>query len=287
MSRLRSVCLLFCSMACPAPAGPREDVIVAAMRLTEQANYTWVATVADDARTYDINGRTSREGYARVRMPAVNSLRRRLGRSVTDTDIEFIFRGNVDCVILTEQGWKKPQELAVPPSETEYEKIVSPTGALGVPGSRSISGGILKGTVIRPVGPPPDDEHDPKRSYSNLQLGLSLPHEELGIIVSSHASLAVNESVASGTLTELGAQLLLVRDGQKELTPLRGAGTFKLWLRNGGVEKYQVRLEGIVQVDTPSGRRQLAVTQTTETIVKNVGTTQVEVPEEAIRKLGR
>jgi hypothetical protein len=141
--------------------------------------------------------------------------------------------------------------------------------------------------VIRPVGPPPDDEHDPKRSYSNLQLGLSLPHEELGIIVSSHASLAVNESVASGTLTELGAQLLLVRDGQKELTPLRGAGTFKLWLRNGGVEKYQVRLEGIVQVDTPSGRRQLAVTQTTETIVKNVGTTQVEVPEEAIRKLGR
>jgi hypothetical protein len=137
------------------------------------------------------------------------------------------------------------------------------------------------------VGPPPSDENDPKRSYSNLQLGLSLPHEELGIIVSSHASLNVEDGVAAGTLTELGAQLLLVRDGQKELTPLRGAGTFKLWLRQGSVEKYQVRLEGIIQVDTPNGRRQLAVTQTTDTLLKNVGTTEVNVPDEAIRKLGQ
>lgn len=288
MPRLRAVLLL---LACAAPAvraGPREEAIVAAMRLSDAPNYSWVATVADDARTYDIKGRTSREGFSRVRMPVVNTVRRRLGRSVTDTEIEFLFLGNVACVLLTEQGWRRPDELDPLPEETDYVPINNPSRSSGIPGVRSIGGGMIKGVPIKPLPPPrvpADDER--QRNYSNLQLGLSRPHEELGVIVGSHDRFEVTDGVATGSLQESGARLLLVRDGQKEITPLQAAGTFKLWLRDGAVARYQVRLEGILQVDTPTGRRRVAVTQTTDTVVTEIGTTAFEVPEQARLKLVR
>ena len=126
-----------------------------------------------------------------------------------------------------------------------------------------------------------------ERNYSNLQLAISPPHEELGVIVSSHSEFKVEGDVVSGTLTDLGAQLLLVRDGQHTLTPVRAAGAFKLWLREGAVAKYQVRLEGILSIETPNGRRQIAVHQVTNTIVTAVGTTTFELPEQARLKLER
>jgi hypothetical protein len=268
-------------------AGPVEHAIVAAMRLSENPNYSWVATIVDDARTYDIVGQANAAGYTRVRMPLINSLRRRLGRSATDTEIDFIFRGNTSCVIKSEQGWLTPHELPSPPeADAQADRVVSPTGQSGIAGSRSISGGLMKGVLIRQPVPAPGDAGDRPRAYSNLQLGLSRPHEELGVLVSSHTDFRVEGDVASGTLTELGAALLLVRDGQTEVAPLRAAGTFKLWLRDGHVVRYHVRLSGVLQVTTPAGRQEVAVTQTADTILKEFGTTRVDVPDEARHKLG-
>lgn len=53
---LASLVILQSPAAC---AGPIEDAVVAVMRLSDRPNYTWVATVDDDARSYDIVGRTS------------------------------------------------------------------------------------------------------------------------------------------------------------------------------------------------------------------------------------
>ena len=240
---------------------------MAAMRLAEQPNYRWLATVADDARTYDIKGQTSRDGYTRVTMPLVNSLRRRLRRSATDTDIEFIFRGNVACVIATDEGWRTPAEL--PAASPEPTVARSPGGpSRGGPG---LASGSRR----------PDGTDEGRRRYSNLQLGLSHPHEELGVIVSSHLDLHPDGDCFTGTLNELGARLLLVKDGQREISPVRATGTFTLWVREGLVTRYQVRLAGVLQVDTPGGRRQVSVTQTTDTTIRDVGTTQFDVPEEA------
>ncbi len=288
MPRLLAVCLLAGCAVTVALAGPTEAAIVAVMRLSDQSNYSWVATVSDDARTYDISGQTVTGAFTRVKMPVINSVRRRLGRSVTDTQIEFIFRGNVTCVIATDDGWLRPGELPPPPEvDSEVDRIVNPAGSTGTPGARSISGGVIKGTVIRSSSSPPGDTDERQRGYSNLQLAISHPHEELGVIVSSHTEFKVEGEVVSGTLTDLGAQLLLVRDGQKEITPVRAAGTFKLWLREGLVSRYQVRLEGVLQVNTPGGRRQVAVNQNTETVLKEIGTTRFEVPDQARIKLGR
>lgn len=284
MQRLLPVCLVaWLAVSPPLAAGPVESAIVAIMRLGEKPSYSWVTTVTDDARTYDIEGRTARAGFTRVRMPVVNSLRRRLGRSVTDTQVELVFRGNVDCVIATEQGWRRPDDLPHVGEEEEPDLSGGPLAAT-VPGGGIVSGGGVGGTV-RPRRARSRERDE--RNYSNLQLGLSHPHEELAVIVSSHQDLVVEGDAVSGTLTDLGAQLLLVRDGQKEIAPLRASGRFKLWLRDGLVAKYHVRLEGVIEVDTGKGRRRIEVNQSAETIVKDVGTTVFDVPEEARRQLAR
>jgi hypothetical protein len=270
MKRLALLCLLPLAVT-GSFAGPREDAVLAAVRLSEQPNYSWVATIADDARTYDIAGKTSKEGFTRVRMPLINSVRRRLGLGATDADANVIFRGNLACVVETERGWLRLDELpaATEPEPQRGRRRGPPTGAA----SGSGKGGR---------GPA---RSGAERGYSNLQFGISHPHEELGVIVSSHAELGVESDVVSGTLTELGAQLLLVSDGQESITPTRARGTFKLWVRNGHVVKYHLQLEGTLLVQTPAGKREVNVQQTTDTVIKDVGTTKVDVPEEARLKL--
>lgn len=279
MKRLLAVCLVTLG-AVVMRGGPAESAIMATMRLSEKPNYSWVTVVSDDARTYDIDGKTVRGGFTRVKMPVINSVRRRLGRSVTDTRIDMIFKGNVACVIETDEGWMTPEELP-PPPETEDDILFSPATGHSPLGA----GSLAKATVIRRGNKRPDPRENEERNYSNLQLAISPPHEELGVIVGSHQDFKVEGEVVTGTLTDLGAQLLLVRDGQKEIVPLRAAGTFKLWLRDGLVSKYQVRLEGVLTIDTPRGRRQVQVHQISDTTVKDVGTTTFEVPMQARNKL--
>lgn len=287
MKPLLLMCLLP-SLVAATRAGPAEIAIMAAMRLSEQPNYSWTATVQDDARIYDIRGQTSRGGYSHVKMPMINAVRRRLGRSVTDTDIEAIFKGNQRCVLRTDEGWKTIDEL---PWYTDEEppdfggvRTSHRSSGMGIPSGVRVTTGSSIGQPGR--GPHGTADEGP-RAYSNLQLGVTHPHEDLGVIVSSHESWVVEVDGVSGSLTDLGAQLLLVRDGQKEIEPRRAAGTFKLWIRDGMVTKYQVRLEGLLSVQTKTGRKDVEVHQTATTSLTDVGTTAFEVPDEARRKLAR
>jgi hypothetical protein len=286
MKRLVHVCLVVCCSGVPARAGPTESAIMAAMRLSDQPNYSWVATISDDARTYDIAGKTVRGGFTRVKMPIINSVRRQLGRSVTDTDVDIIFHGNVACVIQTENGWRKPDELSTYDSgDPESPHLPGATGHAPLLGARPTAGGAIRGSIIR-APTTASSRNTVERAYSNLQPGISHPHEELAVIVGSHQVLTVEGDVVTGALTDLGAQLLLVHDGQVSITPLRASGTFKLWLRNDIVVKYQVRLEGVLNIHLPARSREVTVHQVTDTVLKDIGTTTFEVPPQARAKLG-
>lgn len=283
IKQLKSVCIC-CFFGVPlASGGPVEDAIVASVRLSNEANYSWTSTIVDDARTYDIEGQTDRNGFTRARMPVINSVRRRMGRSVTDTQIETIFRGNVDCVLLTDIGWQRPDELR--------ESMDSTTSQLGRTaasiGLIPTAGSVIYNSPSQQVRAARAEEK--RRPYSNLQLAVSLPHEELGVIVSSHQTFHVEGDTVSGTLTDLGAQLLLVRDGQDDITPIRAAGSFKLWLRNGIVSHYHLKLEGILQVKIGRSRNatQVLVQQSATTHIQKIGTTQVDVPDAARLKLAQ
>jgi hypothetical protein len=184
-------------------------------------------------------------------------------------------------VIETEEGWKTPAELPMQGYGRDSSRragSLTPASVFGVPRGSIQRPAIHRPTVVAERG---------DRRYSNLQLGISHPHEDLGVIVGSHVALSVEGDTVAGSLSDLGAQLLLVRDGQDSIEPIHAAGTFRIWLRNGIVARYQVRLEGVLNVQVPSGRRRVEVRQVTDTTLKDVGTTAFEVPEPARLKLVR
>lgn len=249
-------------------AAPEDRMIVAAMQLSDQPNYAWTSTVVDDARSYEVQGWTTKGGYTRIQTPVVNAIRRRLGREVTDAQVEAIFKGNVKCVLLTDDGWRTIDELPRPDSK-EPDTVINLSSTPGIARKRS-----KQRKDESEAGP-----------YSNLQLAVSHPHEELGVLVMNHANLAIEKDVVTGTITDTGARLLLVRDGQPEITPLRGTGTFRLYLRGQAVSRYLIELEGVLAIDTPVGRREITVHQKMDTTLIGIGTTKFDVPEEAKRKL--
>ena len=67
---------------------------------------------------------------------------------------------------------------------------------------------------------------------------------------------------ASLTEAELlaAAKLLLVHPGQKEITPRAAAGTFRFWVENGMLVKYEVKLEGKLYTVGEKTQRVYAVT---------------------------
>ncbi len=266
--------------------GPAERAVLAAMKLSEQPNYSWTSTIIDDARTYEVEGKT-RRGTTWLHMPMVVAIARRLGPRAAD-ELEAFFRGNERCVLHTGKGWQTLDELPhehlmwseedewrfTRPSDSARWALADVRDAPTDPSDPFVR-------TLQAAGPAlNDDEHDVPRS--NAQFGVSHPHEELGVIVSCSTALQVEGDAVTGTLTDLGAQLLLVHDGQDAIKPVCATGRFRLQIKNGIVTRYVLRLEGLLEVD---GHR-VHVHQYSLTTLRDVGATQFEVPEEAKRKLG-
>ena len=267
MRRLSAPALLACwaAVATTLVAGPREEVILAAMRLGEALNYSWLTTVTDDARTYSIAGQTLRGDLTHVLQPLVNHLRRPLGLASTETEVEFYFRGNQACVVGTPHGWLTPDEIrALRPTP------VGPASASSGGVSLSSPGGAALPLPPAAAGP---------RAYSNLQLTISHPHEDLGMLVAGNTDLEIGDGMASGALSEVTARLLLVHEGQDQLEPVTASGRFRMWMENGVVARYEIRLEGVVRVRSAGTARDIPVRQTTDTVVRHIGTTRFVVPD--------
>ena len=281
-------------VVCAVQGGPAEQAIMAAMRLSEQPNYSWSTSVMDDAGSYDLEGRTQKGGYTWMRFPTIKSIAMRLGRDADD-EIEAVFNDAATAVVRTERGWKTIAELPRPRHDWGDDPMLSPTPAstvmpIGMAGPRTGRGGgfgaidpLSAPTIVMPW-PTQMLADAERRPYSNVQFAVSRPHDELAIIVSSGENLEVEGDAVTGTLSDVGARLLLVHEGQEnQIQPLAAAGTFKLQVANGLVTKYIVRLEGVVLVD----KKKILVHQTSSTTVKNVGTSAFDVTEEIRRKLSQ
>lgn len=277
-----STLAFFILLTAAVRGGPVETTIIAAMKLSDVPNYSWTTTVMDDARTYDIEGKAVREGFCWQRQPMPQSIARRLGGD-RDHELEAVFKGPTQFVIHTGSGWKRLDELPrrhrdwVDEDAPFYVPVMLPpaiNSGIDAPYDPSGFPSVVYVPVPRAKG---------KRPYSNFQFALSLPHEELAVIVSSFGNLAVDGDIATGTLSDLGAQLLLVHDGHEDIRPLVATGAFKLWSKDAVVVKYFVKLAGIVVFD----KKQILVRQESSTVVKSIGTTTIEIAEEARRKLAR
>jgi hypothetical protein len=254
-------------------AAPADHVIVAAMSLSDQAGYSWTTAVRDDAQTYVVEGKTSLAGgFTWAKIPMIAQVAERLGRE-TDSQIEAFFRGR-SCVMRFRSTWKTFDELPHPewaaPDAIGFSMPYDPLA-----GSEPE---IPPETIFIPRNPPPVRE----RPYTNARLGVTPPHEELALIVSSFTNLQIGSEVVTGTLSDLGAALLLA-PGETGPPPAAAAGTFRLWVKDNRVTRYQLKLEGILIV----GRKRIHVRQDTETNIRDIGRVALTLPEVVRLKLAQ
>lgn len=281
LSRPSVWCLGLAAATAAAADSPPPRLVIDMMRLSESRNYTWNTSVRDDAGVYEITGKTTAGGYTWVRRPMVPSIARKLGRDAS-TDVEAIFRGPTEFVVLTPDGWKALSELpSVHPDWHEPDDL----SYLVVQRFGSSSGGRvdLDPAESRPYVFVVPMEREPRDSYRGVQCALSLPHDELAAIVSSHATLRADAHAATGSLSDRGARFMLARSAAPGVEPLAARGTFKVWLRNNTVAKYQIVLEGDLLID----RRRVHVQETSWTTISAVGGTNFDLPADATSRLGR
>lgn len=286
-------CLFCVLVTASVQAGPAESAIVAAMKLPDAPNYSWSTNVDDDARSYSIEGQTDRAtDLSLVTMPVVVTMRRRVGTGTSNSgNVSTVaFKGDEQFAVETDQGWKTQRELeAMVPSSGRGGSGGGYSGGMtGMRGRgrRGMMGGMGGGGFPSPSGSGGDSARGGQMpAYSNLQKTLSRPHEEIAIIVVGASDLKMDGDVLTGTLSDTAAKLLLVHAGQKEITPLLASGTFRFWVQDGVLTRYEVKLNGRLAVITNGSRREVEVHQTATTDLRNLATTTFDLPDEAKKKL--
>jgi hypothetical protein len=124
----------------------------------------------------------------------------------------------------------------------------------------------------------------PAQFVAQLLQNFKTPPDEVADVASKTKELAFADGVYTGTLTEEAAKELLMyrtRPGPNgpQLSSVQGSAKF--WLKDGVLSKYEFTLRGTVSSN--GNERELNRTQITE--IKDIGTTKVNIPEEAAKKL--
>jgi hypothetical protein len=261
-----------------AAGGPAEIAVLAAMNLSERPNYSWITTVQDDATTYSVKGKTNADGYVRVTLPMIEAVSERLGPDA-DSELEAIFKGRTRCVLHVQNDWKTVKEL---PSPVRDRDEIVWLDTMVFDKDPSDDAEEADQAAIPPMVVITSTRDDAKpRPFSNARLAVSPPHEELQLIASEPTNVTADGNIVSGTLSDVVARLLLAPDDDAGPQPLAAGGTFKLWLQGQQVVRYQLHLEGLMQVK----KKKILMHQDSDTQLSDVGRTSFELPEQAWRKL--
>lgn len=112
------------------------------------------------------------------------------------------------------------------------------------------------------------------------------PAEDVLKMVDNLGELKTADGVISGDLTEKGAKELLSlgrgRPGGQAPEAKNAKGSAKFWVKDGSLTKVQVKVSGTISFNGED--RDMGRTTTHE--IKNVGTTEVKVPEDASKAIG-
>jgi hypothetical protein len=103
-------------------------------------------------------------------------------------------------------------------------------------------------------------------------------------LVTKVQDLKKDGDVYSGDLTEEGAKALLTMGFRRPggQGPSNAKGSVKFWIKDGGLSKYETKVSGKRQNQNGD---EIDIERTTTTEIKDVGSTKVEVPDEAKKKL--
>ena len=123
-------------------------------------------------------------------------------------------------------------------------------------------------------------------SISRRLRKLKTPSAEAAEFVAKTKDLQEADGAYAGELTEDGVKERLLlearrREGQ-EAPQISGAkGSVKFWLKDGALVKYEVTLQGKLN----SGDREIEINRTVTVEIKDVGSTKIDVPAEALKSL--
>ncbi len=92
-----------------------------------------------------------------------------------------------------------------------------------------------------------------------------------------------DDGVYSGEFTDAGVKELFARVRRSRTAPTDAKGSAKFWIKDGMLTKYQYSVQG--KVTTGADKREVEIDRTTTVEIKDVGTTKVNIPDEAKKKL--
>lgn len=121
-----------------------------------------------------------------------------------------------------------------------------------------------------------DGNEGPGRFLGRMVRNLKTPSAQAAELVAAAKELKKDGDAYSGDLTAEGAKAQF-RFG----TPSNAKGSVKFWLKDGALSKYEFKVQGKVDFNG----NEVDVDRATTVEIKDVGTTKVEVPEAAKKKL--
>jgi hypothetical protein len=129
-----------------------------------------------------------------------------------------------------------------------------------------------------------DTEPGPRNFLVRRLQNFKAPTTEATDLAAKAKELKKDGEVCASDLTEAGAKELLAfggRRGANAPEPKNAKGSVKFWVKDGLLAKYELKLQGTVSFNGED--RDMDRTTTVE--IKDVGTTKLDVPEAAKKKL--
>jgi hypothetical protein len=125
---------------------------------------------------------------------------------------------------------------------------------------------------------------NPARFMGMRLRNFKAPAAALEVMVDKSKDLAKAGDSYSGDLTEEGAKSLMTfgRRGGQPADISKAKGTVKIWIKDGGITKYQTKVSG-TRKNQDGDDVDMEITTTVE--IKDIGTTKIAVPDEAQKKM--
>jgi len=215
-----------------AEANTKEEVINAAKKLGEKANYSWKTTVvvpeSAQFKPGPSEGKTEKDGFTHVKM------------SFRDNTTELVKKGDKVAFTNPDGDWQSPADAK--------------------------------------------DAQGPGRFMAGMARNFKAPAAQAVEVAEATKDLKKDGDVYSGDLTEEGAKnLMRFRRGGTDGGPtIKDAkGSAKFWVKDGVLSKYEYKVAGSMNFNG----NDIDVDRATTVEVKDIGSTKVEVPEGAKKKL--
>ena len=242
---LLSTVTVLASTALVASAAPKEEVTEAAKKLGEAKNYSWKS----EAKSANA-GQGQGQGRGGFGGPTEGKAEKdgiiHLTITRGENTTEAVIKGE-KVAMKTQDGWQAPAQPA--PGEAAPAAGGGGRGGMG-------------------------------RMFRNYKA----PAAQAQDLISKTKEIKKEGDAYTGELTEEGVKQLMAFGGRPggEGPQVEGAkGTVKFWTKDGVLSKYEFNVQGKMT----AGDRDFDVNRTTTVEIKDVGSTKVEVPEEAKKKL--